>query len=79
MKKVDLVDVYHEVEQVMDAGFQIAITMLTSESNNDKLFPNAVHALASIAYCVPVLLPRISVHKVCDILRGLKNTCFLQY
>ena len=71
MRKTDLTDIYQEVEQVMDASVEIAVTMLTSESNNDKLFPNAVHALATLAYCVPVLLPRISVRKASMILRGL--------
>ena len=63
MKKPSLINIYGEVELVIDACLDITITMLTSESNNDKLFPNAVHALATLAYSVPVLLVRISVRK----------------
>ena len=71
MKKGDLVDVYQDVEQVMDASLDIAVTMLTSESNNDKLFPNAVHALATLAYSVPLLLPRISMNRASMMLRDI--------
>lgn len=44
--------------------------MLTSEGNNDKLFPNVVHILSIVTYSIPLLLPVISYEKAISILKG---------
>jgi hypothetical protein len=69
-REVEATECFSLLEAILDGALQICILMLTSESNNDKLFPNVIHALAIIVYGITVLAPRIDAHKAVDVLRG---------
>lgn len=61
---------YAILEQLVDIAVEACLLMITSESNNDKLFPNAVHVLAVAAYAISVLRLHINATKAILLLKG---------
>jgi hypothetical protein len=54
---------------LLDSSLEICLMMLTSENNNDKLFPNVIHSLAIICYGVIILSPHVLLTKSVNTLK----------